>query len=173
MKEDQVILVDQFDNQTGTMEKMKAHREAVLHRAVSVFLFNSRGEWLLQQRTHIKYHSKSLWSNTCCTHPYPGESNLNAAKRRLQEEMGIDCDLKEIFDFIYKEPLDSELTEYELDHVFIGISDAQPAINPKEVMDYKYLNYKDLYADLNKNPNTYTAWFRIIFDRVYDHFQKE
>jgi isopentenyl-diphosphate delta-isomerase len=158
-----VILVDENDNSIGTMEKHEAHRKALLHRAVSVFIFNTSGEWLLQQRAKEKYHSNSLWTNTCCTHPLPGETNIHAAKRRLNEEMGLSCDLTEAFRFIYHEPLDNNLTEHELDHVFIGISDDQPVINMDEVMDYKYMSTGDLKADIAANSQNYTVWFRKIF----------
>src|SRR5690606_3613335 len=135
-KQDYVILVDENDNETGTMQKMEAHQKALLHRAISVFICNSNGEWLLQKRALQKYHSNGLWTNTSCSHPFPGESNLDAANRRLFEEMGIKAGLTEIFTFIYKEQLDNELTEHELDHVFFGISDVEPEINPDEVDDW-------------------------------------
>ena len=157
-----VILVAENDAALGTMEKHEAHRKALLHRAVSVFIFNSKGEWLLQQRAKGKYHSNGLWTNTCCTHPYPGESNLLAAERRLHEEMGMQCKLKEVFHFIYKEPLDNGYTEHELDHVFAGYTDEMPVINPEEVMDYKYISLANLKYDLEKNPDNYTVWFRKI-----------
>ena len=167
-----VILVNNEDQQTGTMEKLEAHQKALLHRAISVFIMNKNGEWLLQQRAKDKYHSSSLWSNTSCTHPFPGESNLDAAKRRLQEEMGIQCELQKIFDFIYKEPLDNELTEHEFDHVFIGISDELPKLNTNEVMDYKYISYSDLMSDLETNPHSYTVWFKKIVNRVYQYLHE-
>ena len=122
MKDIYVILVDEKDNQIGVMEKMEAHRKANLHRALSVFIINSAGEWLLQKRAMDKYHSRGLWSNTCCSHPFPGENIVAAAKRRLMEEMGLHCELKELFSFIYKEKLDNEITEYEYDYVFAGIA---------------------------------------------------
>lgn len=166
MTKDLVILVDEKDNPLGTMEKMEAHRLAKLHRAVSVFIYNSKGDWLLQQRAKHKYHSNSLWTNTACTHPYPKEKNIDAANRRLNEEMGLTAELTEIFDFIYIEKLDNELTEHELDRVFIGKSDTLPKINPKEVMDYKYISYENLKQDIEKNPENYTVWFKKIFEKV-------
>lgn len=169
VKEPEVILVDLNDKQTGTMSKLKAHREARLHRAISVFIQNSRGEWLLQKRAHDKYHSSGLWTNTCCTHPYPGESNIDAATRRLTEEMGLSCELKELFSFIYREKLDNDLTEYEFDHVFTGISDDSPIINLKEVNDWKYIPFADLKKDIESNPSSYTVWFREIYKNVFDH----
>lgn len=168
-KQDYVILVDENDNETGTMQKMEAHQKALLHRAISVFICNSNGEWLLQKRALQKYHSNGLWTNTSCSHPFPGESNLEAANRRLFEEMGIKAGLTEIFTFIYKEQLDNELTEHELDHVFFGISDVEPEINPDEVEDWKYISFNDLEADVKKNPKNYTVWFLKIFNKVNEH----
>lgn len=161
-----VILVDSDDNQIGVSEKMEAHRKALLHRAVSVFIINSKGEWLLQRRALSKYHSNGLWTNTCCSHPYPNETSIDAANRRLVEEMGMKSLLNELFSFTYKEVLDNELTEYELDHVFIGISDENPRINLNEVMDWKYISFGDLRNDIELNPNNYTVWFKKIFERV-------
>ena len=169
---EQVILVDENDQETGVMEKMEAHRNALLHRAVSVFIVNRKGEWLLQQRAFSKYHSNGLWTNTCCSHPRPGESSLETAERRLKEEMGMTAELSELFHFIYKEPLDNELTEYELDHVFIGISDEQPTINTDEVFNWKYVTYDELKKDIEKHPENYTVWFLKIVDRVHQHLNK-
>jgi len=163
-----VILVDENDNPTGVAEKFEAHRKALLHRAVSVFIFNTTGHWLLQQREKGKYHSNSLWTNTCCTHPLPGESNPDAAHRRLREEMSLECELQESFWFIYREALDNELTEHELDHVFTGITDDLPVINEAEVMNYKYMTTADLRTDIARNPENYTVWFRRIFGQ-YQH----
>ena len=167
MKDIYVILVDEKDNQVGVMEKMKAHREVHLHRALSVFIINSAGEWLLQKRAMDKYHSRGLWTNTCCSHPFPGEHIIDAAKRRLGEEMGLHCELKELFSFMYKEKLDNELTEYEYDYVFAGISDEDPVINSDEVMDWKRINFMDLQNDVRNNPLNYTVWFRKIYQRVH------
>jgi isopentenyl-diphosphate delta-isomerase len=161
-----VILVDQNDQETGTVEKMEAHRKGQLHRAISVFIVNSRGEWLLQRRAIDKYHSKGLWTNTCCSHPYPDEATGHAATRRLLEEMGMECTLQEIFSFMYKAKVDSELTEHELDHVFLGLTDNIPVINDKEVMEWKYIPYSDLLADVGLHPWKYTVWFRKIFEKV-------
>lgn len=168
-KNEFVILVDKLDNETGLMEKMEAHKKAVLHRAISVFIVNSKGEWLLQRRALNKYHSNGLWTNTCCSHPFPGESNIEAAHRRLMEEMGLNADLKEIFQFIYLEELDNELTEHELDHVFVGITDKKPEINTSEVIDWKYMDYFKLTADLEQSPENYTVWFKKIAARVNQH----
>jgi isopentenyl-diphosphate delta-isomerase len=121
---------------------------------------------LLQQRALDKYHSNGLWTNTCCSHPYPGETSLDAANRRLREEMGMEAELKEIFHFTYREKLDNELTEHELDHVFIGITDETPRINTREVVAWKYIDYSELKEDVNKNPQNYTVWFLKILERV-------
>ena len=172
MKEEQVILVDKYDNQIGVLGKMEAHQKALLHRAISIFIVNSNGEWLLQRRAKDKYHSHSLWSNTCCTHPYPDESIIEAANRRLMEEMGMECELKKIFHFTYSEPLDNGLSEYEFDHVFWGICDSLPVINENEVMDFKYMNFNNLKSDIEKNPENYTVWFKKLVDKVQNHLQK-
>ncbi len=166
MIENEVILVDSNDNPIGTMEKIEAHEKALLHRAISVFIFNSEGKWLLQQRTYDKYHSKGLWTNTSCSHPFPGEDSIAAANRRLHEEMGMQADLKEVFSFTYKQELENGLTEHEFDHVFIGYSNTFPVTNPNEVMDYKYLTTKELADAVKQNPENYTAWFKLIFERV-------
>ena len=168
-KQDYVILVDANDNEIGSMQKMEAHQKALLHRAISVFICNSNGEWLLHKRALQKYHSNGLWTNTSCSHPFPGESSLDAANRRLWEEMGLKADLVEIFSFTYKEPLDNELTEHELDHVFFGVSDDKPAIDPDEVDDWKYISFNELQADIEKKPENYTVWFLKIFERVNEY----
>ena len=166
MIENEVILVDVNDNPIGTMEKMEAHEKAVLHRAISVFIVNSQGEWLLQQRTLDKYHSKGLWTNTSCSHPYPGESSLDAANRRLTEEMGLKAELTELFSFTYKQELENNLTEHEYDHVFYGISDELPQPNPNEVMDYEYISFTEMKKNVEQHPENYTAWFKLIYERV-------
>ncbi|QCX02269.1 isopentenyl-diphosphate Delta-isomerase [Aggregatimonas sangjinii] len=169
MKEEEVILVNERDEQIGTMPKMEAHRKAVLHRAFSVFIMNDRGETMLQQRAAHKYHSPLLWTNTCCSHQRVGETNIMAGKRRLQEEMGFSVDLKELFSFVYKAPFDNGLTEHELDHVMIGRSNDGPLINKDEVADWKWMKPVDVKNDISNNPEVYTAWFKIIFERFYDH----
>jgi isopentenyl-diphosphate delta-isomerase len=166
MTEPRVILVDENDNQTGTAGKMEAHREALLHRAVSVFIVNSSGEWILQRRALDKYHSKGLWTNTCCTHPYPGETNSEAAERRLKEEMGIECNLIELFSFIYHEKLENNLAENEYDHVFYGVSDQTPLINAEEVEEWEAVAFDDLHEDIVQNPSDYTYWFKKIYEKV-------
>ncbi len=169
MKGTYLILVDENDNPVGVMEKIEAHRKALLHRAISVFIINSNGEWILQKRALDKYHSRGLWTNTCCTHPSPGESDIESANRRLIEEMGIDCKLRELFSFVYKEKLDNELTEYEFDHVFIGIYDSDPVINTTEVDNWKKVSYDELHKDIIENPDNYTYWFKEIYQNVNSH----
>lgn len=158
-----VILVDDNDEQTGVAEKMDAHRKGLLHRAFSVFIMNSQGQMLLQQRAFTKYHSGGLWTNACCSHPMPGEKILDAAHRRIQEEMGFDCDLKYVYNFTYKVKLDNELTEHELDHVLVGIYDGPVKPSPEEVCHYRYVNIDELEKEMLKAPDTFTTWFRITY----------
>lgn len=161
-----VILVDEIDKEIGTEEKIKTHQEAKLHRAFSIFIFNSKGEMLLQKRAKGKYHSGGLWSNACCSHPRPGEDTKQAAYRRLMEEMGFDCDLQEAFDFIYKANLDHNLTEYEYDHVFIGKYDGKIKLNPEEAEDFKWISIDDLKENVEKHPEKYTVWFKCALTEV-------
>lgn len=163
MKEEQVILVNERDEQLGLMPKMEAHEKALLHRAFSVFIFNKKGELLLQQRACNKYHSPNLWTNTCCSHQRNGESNIGAGKRRLQEEMGFVCDLEVVFWFVYKAPFDNGLTEHELDHVMVGYFNDDPLINKEEVESFKWMTLEDVKIDINDHPEEYTEWFKIIF----------
>jgi isopentenyl-diphosphate Delta-isomerase len=173
IKTEFVILVDEHDNETGTMEKLEAHKKALLHRAISVFIFNSGGEWLLQRRALGKYHSNGLWTNTCCSHPFPGETNLEAANRRLMEEMGLKAPLRKLFHFTYKAELDNELTEHELDHVFLGVTDDEPVINPDEVKEWKYISWEQLHRELDSMPESFTFWFRLIAERVKENISHE
>ena len=165
--EEHVILVDEQDNQLGLMPKMEAHEKAVLHRAFSVFIFNSDGDLMLQQRAAHKYHSPLLWTNTCCSHQRDGESNIEAGKRRLVEEMGFSTELKEVFSFIYKASFDNGLTEHELDHVMVGYFDGVPEVNPEEVASFKWMSLEAIKEDIELHPNLYTAWFKIIFKESY------
>jgi len=167
MKEDQVILVNDNDEQIGTMPKLEAHEKAVLHRAFSVFIFNDKGELLLQQRAAAKYHSPMLWANTCCSHQRDGEGNIDAGKRRLMEEMGFVTELKEVFSFIYYAPFDNGLTEHEFDHVMVGSYDKNPDINRDEVEDFKWMALEAVKTDIEVQPEIYTAWFKIIFKEYY------
>jgi len=166
--EEHVILVDENDTPVGLMEKIEAHEKALLHRAFSVFIFNKKGELMLQQRAVSKYHSPLLWTNTCCSHQREGETNIEAGKRRLQEEMGFSTDLKEVFSFIYKAPFDNGLTEHELDHVMIGFYDDAPKLNKEEAEAYKWMPLEDVKKDIEENPQLYTAWFKIIFKKSYE-----
>ena len=163
-----VILIDKNDNPIGLMEKIEAHEKALLHRAFSVFIFNKKRELMLQQRAAKKYHSPLLWTNTCCSHQRDGETNIEAGKRRLLEEMGFVTELKELFSFIYKAPFDNGLTEHELDHVMIGYYDDEPNLNTDEVERFKWMSLEDVKADIEKRPKKYTAWFKIIFEKSYD-----
>ena len=171
MKEEQVILVNSNDKQIGIMNKIEAHQKAVLHRAFSVFILNDKNEVMLQQRAHHKYHSPLLWTNTCCSHQRVGESNMEAGKRRLFEEMGFETELKELFHFIYKAPFDNGLTEHELDHVMIGYCNQEPKINAEEVASWKWMNLEDIKQDMMQNPGIYTVWFKIIFNEFYHYLE--
>lgn len=172
MPEESVILIDEQDHEIGLLEKMEAHRLGLLHRAFSVILFNAKGELLLQQRAAHKYHSPLLWTNTCCSHQRPGESNLAAAARRLKEEMGMEAQLVEAFSFIYKAKLDQGLTEHELDHVLFGYTNQNPVINTDEVEAYKWISMNDLLHDLENSPETYTAWFKILLNQHLEEITK-
>lgn len=161
-----MILVDEHDNQLGVEEKMKAHQEAKLHRAFSIFIVNSQGQWLLQQRAQSKYHCGGLWTNTCCSHPRPDETVEAAAHRKLKQEMGFDTHLKEIFSFTYKAPFDNGLTEHELDHVLVGTWDGQPELNPEEAEAFKWVSLEELRKDVHSHPEKYTPWFKIALEKV-------
>lgn len=160
-----VILVDENDNPLGTMEKIEAHEKAKLHRAFSVFIYNSNHELMLQQRALTKYHTPGLWTNTCCSHQKLNESNVEAGKRRLQEEMGFTTDLQETISFIYKAPFENGLTEHEYDYILVGEYNDDPKPNPEEVNDWKWMKLEDIEADIQKNPKDYTEWFKIIFEK--------
>ncbi|MCX6723191.1 MAG: isopentenyl-diphosphate Delta-isomerase [Candidatus Staskawiczbacteria bacterium] len=162
-----VILVDRKGKKIGTEFKLKAHKEGKLHRAFSIFIFNSKGDLLLQKRSPKKYHSGGLWTNTCCSHPKPSKETILSAHKRLKEEMGFDCHLSEIFSFIYKAKLNNDLTEYEFDHIFIGKFNGKPVINKKEVKDFKWVNYEFLERDIKQNPKIYTYWFKKCYKKVF------
>lgn len=161
-----MILVDNNDVQTGTMEKMEAHKRGLLHRAFSIFIFSSNGEFLLQQRAPRKYHNGDLWTNTCCSHPLPGEKVLDAAYRRLSEEMGFRTELSSAFNFLYKATFDNGLTEYEFDHVFTGVYDGEIKVDTTEVSDYCYKNLKDITYSMQTHPQKYTEWFKIALPQI-------
>lgn len=169
--EEQIILVDDNDNEIGTMEKQEAHLKGKLHRAISVFIFNSKGDLLLQQRAISKYHSGGLWSNACCTHPRKGESTEKAAKRRLVEEMGMRCDLNFRFSFVYRAELTNGLIEHEFDHVYFGESDDEPILNAEEAENFKYENIYTLISNVKKNGSEYTEWFKICLEEVKKYLE--
>lgn len=172
MEEEKVILVNEKDEQIGLMPKMEAHEKALLHRAFSVFVFNKDGELMIQQRAKGKYHSPGLWTNTCCSHQREGESNIEAGKRRLQEEMGFSTELKDTISFIYKAPFDNGLTEHEFDHILVGYYDGNPVLNPEEVHDWRWMPLEDLKNDMEHNPKLYTEWFKIIFANYYKYIKQ-
>jgi len=171
MAYENVILVDIDDNMIGTMEKMAAHRTGKLHRAISVFIFNSKGDMLLQKRASHKYHSGGKWSNACCSHPRPGEMTEDAAVRRLEEEIGLQCDLDHAFSFTYHAALDNGLHEHEYDHVYIGVTDMVPVPNTSEVEECAHLSPGEVERTIFRNPQLFTPWFRICFERVMEHFK--
>lgn len=166
MKKQYVILVDKNNRKLGEMEKIRAHREGRLHRAFSIFIFNSKGELLLQRRQKTKYHSEKLWSNTVCSHPKPGETYLQAVHRRLKEEMGFDCPVEKQFCFIYNTGFHNGLIENEYDCVFVGTYDGEPQPNPTEIMDYKWIRLSELKVDIRKHPQKYSVWLKIALPRV-------
>jgi len=172
MHEGLVIRVNENDEEIGLIPKLEAHEKGLLHRAISVFLFTSDGKWLLQRRAPNKYHSAGLWSNTCCSHPLPFEDAKQAAQRRLTEEMGMKAEVKKLFNFKYRADFENGLTEHELDHIFAGVSDKRPVINPNEVVDWRYASTDEIREEILKSENTYTVWFRMLFEKVYDNLKK-
>jgi isopentenyl-diphosphate delta-isomerase len=170
---DFVVLVDSQDNEVGIMEKMEAHEKGLLHRAFSIFLFNSKGEMLLQQRALSKYHSPGLWTNACCSHPAPNETTLEAGKRRLQEELGLSTVLVEAFKFEYRATFDNSLTEHELDHVLVGYTDEFPQLNLDEAQDYRWVRWADLLSEMALYPEKFTVWFNIILTEHIEKLEKE
>ena len=172
MSMENVILVDEKDNQVGLMPKLEAHQKGLLHRAFSVFIFNSDYKLLLQKRAASKYHSGGLWTNTCCSHPRDGEDIIDAANRRLDEEMGIKTSLRKVFDFIYTAELDNNLIENEFDHVLYGVYDIDPILNKEEAEDFKWIDMETLKNDIENNTDQYTVWFKIAFDYFYNYLKK-
>lgn len=170
---EQVVLVNELDQEIGLMEKMEAHEKALLHRAFSVFVFNEQGELLLQQRALSKYHSGGLWTNTCCSHPRPNETVLDAANRRLMEEMGFVTPLEKVLDFIYQAEFSNGLTEHEFDHVFIGHYNGAIAPDPNEVHAYEYRTMESIQASLDAKEGLFTAWFEIIFPKMMDWWKNQ
>ena len=174
MSAEQIILVDEHDREIGSIEKLAAHQNGgKLHRAFSIFVFNSKGEMLIQMRALGKHHWAGIWTNTCCSHPHVGETLEQAVHRRLKEEFGFDCNLKEIFAFIYK-ATDSKsgLTEWEFDHFFIGIFDGTPKPNPEEIGAYKWVKPEELKKDIAVHPEKYTPWFKASVDKVIEYYNK-
>ena len=172
MPEDNVILVDKNDNRVGLMPKLEAHQKGVLHRAFSVFIFNNKYELLLQKRASSKYHSGGLWTNTCCSHPREDEDILDAANRRLIEEMGIETSLRKVYEFTYKAELDNDLIEHEFDHVFYGVYNEDPSINTDEADGFKWIDMDSLNEDIKTNGDIYTVWFKIAFEYFYNYLKK-
>jgi isopentenyl-diphosphate delta-isomerase len=164
MAAEQLILVDAFDRELGVGEKMEVHLAGALHRAFSVFVFDGRGRLLMQKRAADKYHSAGLWSNTACGHPRPGEETREAARRRLREEMGFDCELREAFQFLYRAELDGALVEHEYDHVFVGVYDGEPSPDAAEVEDWKWLSVEELRRGLEAEPERYSPWLRLAVE---------
>ncbi len=167
-----VILVDEEDKELGTMEKLKAHEKGLLHRAISVFLFDENGNWLLQKRADSKYHSPGRWSNTACSHPFPGEESESAAHRRLQEEMGLQAMLTKAFHFKYHIEFENGLQEHELDHIFVGITNKAPTPDPLEVSHWKSISHQNLRKEIEQNPENFTGWFLLLYERVWNFVKK-
>lgn len=168
----EVILVDVNDKETGIMEKLEAHRKGILHRAFSVFIFNSRGKMLIHQRAAGKYHGGGLWTNACCSHPLPGETLEDAVCRRLSQEMGMSCEVRKIFDFVYRAEVENGLTEYEFDHVYVGVTDAEPVPNKDEVQAWEWRHPEEILSDLSSEPERYTIWFAEALPRVLEAMRK-
>jgi isopentenyl-diphosphate Delta-isomerase len=172
MNQQQVILVNERDELSGAMEKLAAHKKGLLHRAFSIFIFNDKGELLLQRRTLNKYHSGGLWTNSCCSHPQPGEDTIIAAQRRLKEEMGFTVPLEKVFDFVYKAEFENGLIEHEFDHVFAGKYEGKIEYNKEEVMDYCYKSLDDVRSSLQEHPEKFTKWFHLAFPKVEEWWQR-
>lgn len=164
--DERIILVDEQDNPIGTQEKLAAHKEGALHRCFSIVIFNSKGEILLHKRASSKYHCGGLWTNACCSHQRPGEKTLDAAHRRLEEEMGFDCPLDKVFEFTYRAEFDNGLTEHEYDHVLIGTYDGQVSPEPKEVDEYKWIGQEEYYSEIQESPSEHTVWSIILMQKV-------
>lgn len=171
MQEIRVILVDEHDNEIGTMPKLEAHEKGFLHRAVSVFLFDLDGNWMLQKRAVEKYHSANLWTNTCCSHPHPNEDIKKAAERRLAEEMGIQSELIKVLSFVYRAELENGLVEHEFDHVFIGFTVELPSPNKNEVSDWKMMPFEALDNEVQNHPEQFTEWFKLIYRKINLHLE--
>jgi len=169
---DKVVLVDERDRMLGAQAKARAHREGKLHRAISVFVFTSDGRWLLQQRHPEKYHSGGLWSNTCCSHPQPGEASALAASERLMEEMGLHCPLEHRFTFLYRHRFGNGLLEHELDHVYLGVCDQAPAPDPLEIVEWRWVDTRQLTAEVARTPENFSYWFRLAWRRALTEHER-
>lgn len=172
-QKEMIILVDEQDNQVGTMEKIEAHEKALLHRAFSVFIFNDKGEVMLHRRAAHKYHCAGLWTNTCCSHPREGEATIDGAQRRLQEEMGFTVPLKKIGDFVYHVDFDNGLSEHEFDHVFVGHYNDDPILNEDETDAWEWRRLDEIQEEITLKPNKYTPWFKIIFQQFYRQLNEQ
>lgn len=168
-----VVLVDEFDQEIGIIDKLEAHKQGKLHRAFSVFIFNNNMELLLQRRAFEKYHSQGLWSNTCCSHPMQGESIISAGERRLKDELGMSCKLKQTFSFNYRAQVDNNLVEHEIDHVLIGFSNETPHLNHDEAIAFKWQNLNNLKKDIENNPRDYTQWLKIVIDKYFTQLKTQ
>ena len=168
MAPNDIILVDEHDRPIGEEEKMRTHERGLLHRAFSVWIFNTEGELMLQQRALGKYHCGGMWTNTCCSHPRPDETTIDAAHRRLQEEMGFDCDLREVMEFIYHVDFPNGLPEHEYLHVFIGQHDTSPILNPEEASDFRWISIKELRENIAIDPEKYTYWSRLTLEKLIE-----
>ncbi|MEN5055905.1 MULTISPECIES: isopentenyl-diphosphate Delta-isomerase [Sphingobacterium] len=169
MVRNKVVLVDEQDRALSEMDKMDAHKIGALHRAFSIFIFNSNGEMLIHQRANHKYHGGGLWTNACCSHPQWDEDIEESAKERLQFEMGLQCELKRVFSFIYHTPVENNLIEHEYDHVLVGYTDREPVPNVNEVMNYKWIDRLDLLQQIAAEPDAFTYWFRIALPQIIKH----
>lgn len=168
--DEHVILVDSNNRELGTMEKMEVHEKGLLHRAFSIFIFNSVGEMLVHRRAEEKYHCGGMWTNAVCSHPRPGESQSQALRRKMQQEMGFSTEVKKAFDFTYKAELSNGLIEHEYDEVFYGIYDGELAPNPMEVQDFRYVSISELSKSLRDNPEQFTPWFLNLFEPISKYY---
>lgn len=166
MERNNVVLVDEQDRELGVMDKMEAHQQGILHRAFSVFIFNSTGQLLIHQRANHKYHGGGLWTNACCSHPQWGDDLVESAQQRLQFEMGLTCALKKVFSFVYHTPVENNLIEHEYDHVFVGFTEVEPVPNPDEVQAYQWIDRADLMQQIADQPEKFTYWFRMALPRI-------
>lgn len=169
MERNKVVLVDENDQPIGEMDKMEAHEKGILHRAFSIFILNSKGEMLIHQRANKKYHGGGLWTNACCSHPQWGEDIKESAEQRLQFEMGLQCNLKKVFAFVYHTPVENDLIEHEYDHVLVGYTDLLPIPNADEVENYQWIERSDLLKKVTDQPDLFTYWFRMALPRIIAH----